>query len=32
MPHEMFVCQIQRFAADVLPDLRKHTVTNVAVA
>ena len=32
MPHEMFVRQIQRFAAEVLPDLRKHTVTKVAVA
>ena len=32
MPHEMFVRQIQRFANEVLPDLRKHTVTKVAVA
>ena len=32
MPHEMFVTQIRRFAEEVLPDLRKHTVTKVAVA
>jgi len=32
MPHEMFVRRIRRFAAEVLPDLRKHTVTKVAVA
>ena len=32
MPHEMFVRQIRRFAAEVLPDLRAHTVTKVAVA
>jgi alkanesulfonate monooxygenase SsuD/methylene tetrahydromethanopterin reductase-like flavin-dependent oxidoreductase (luciferase family) len=30
MPHEMFVRQIRRFASDVLPDLRKHTMTKVA--
>jgi alkanesulfonate monooxygenase SsuD/methylene tetrahydromethanopterin reductase-like flavin-dependent oxidoreductase (luciferase family) len=27
MPHDMFMHQIRRFAAEVLPDLRKHTVT-----
>jgi alkanesulfonate monooxygenase SsuD/methylene tetrahydromethanopterin reductase-like flavin-dependent oxidoreductase (luciferase family) len=27
MPHAMFVNQIRRFAAEVLPDLRRHTVT-----
>jgi alkanesulfonate monooxygenase SsuD/methylene tetrahydromethanopterin reductase-like flavin-dependent oxidoreductase (luciferase family) len=27
MPHEMFVNQIRRFATDVLPDLKRHTVT-----
>src|SRR5712691_11087681 len=32
MPHEMFVRQIRRFAAEVLPDLRAHAVTKVAVA
>ena len=31
MPHEMFVHQIRRFAEEVLPDVRRHTVTNVAV-
>ena len=29
MPHEMFVRQIRRFAQDVLPDLKRHVVTNV---
>ena len=32
MPHEMFVNQIRRFAEEVLPDVRRHTVTKVAVA
>src|SRR5262249_11082149 len=32
MPHDMFVRQIQRFAAEVLPDLRKHQVTSVSVS
>jgi len=27
MPHDMFVNQIRRFSAEVLPDLRRHTVT-----
>jgi alkanesulfonate monooxygenase SsuD/methylene tetrahydromethanopterin reductase-like flavin-dependent oxidoreductase (luciferase family) len=27
MPHEMFMNQIRRFSAEVLPDLRRHTVT-----
>jgi len=27
MPHEMFMNQIRRFATEVLPDLRRHTVT-----
>ena len=31
MPHEMFVRQLRRFAADVLPAVRKHTV-KVALA
>ena len=30
MPHEMFVNQLRRFAAEVLPDLKKHDVTAVA--
>jgi alkanesulfonate monooxygenase SsuD/methylene tetrahydromethanopterin reductase-like flavin-dependent oxidoreductase (luciferase family) len=29
MPHEMFMNQIRRFAAEVLPDLRRHTVKTV---
>ena len=29
MPHDMFVRQIRRFADEVLPDLRRHTVTTV---
>jgi alkanesulfonate monooxygenase SsuD/methylene tetrahydromethanopterin reductase-like flavin-dependent oxidoreductase (luciferase family) len=32
MPHEMFMHQIRRFADEVLPDLRRHTVTKVSVA
>jgi alkanesulfonate monooxygenase SsuD/methylene tetrahydromethanopterin reductase-like flavin-dependent oxidoreductase (luciferase family) len=32
MPHEMFVNQIRRFSTEVLPALRKHTVTNVVAA
>ena len=32
MPHEMFLNQIRRFAEEVLPDVQRHTVTNVAVA
>ena len=32
MPHAMFVEQIRRFADGVLPALRRHTVTKVAVA
>lgn len=32
MPHAMFVNQIRRFAEEVLPDVRRHTVTKVAVA
>jgi alkanesulfonate monooxygenase SsuD/methylene tetrahydromethanopterin reductase-like flavin-dependent oxidoreductase (luciferase family) len=31
MPHEMFVRQLRRFAADVLPAIRRHTV-KVALA
>ena len=27
MPHEMFLNQIRRFSTEVLPDLRRHTVT-----
>ena len=29
MPHDMFMNQIRRFAADVLPDLQRHTVTSI---
>lgn len=32
MPHEMFMQQIQRFAAEVMPDLRKHTNLPVRAA
>ena len=32
MPHDMYLRQIRRFADEVLPDLRRHTVTKVAVA
>jgi alkanesulfonate monooxygenase SsuD/methylene tetrahydromethanopterin reductase-like flavin-dependent oxidoreductase (luciferase family) len=32
MPHEMFMDQIRRFAAEVLPDIQGHVVTTVAVA
>jgi alkanesulfonate monooxygenase SsuD/methylene tetrahydromethanopterin reductase-like flavin-dependent oxidoreductase (luciferase family) len=32
MPHEMFVRQIERFASDVLPEVKEHTVAKVAVA
>ncbi|HKB25965.1 MAG TPA: ATP-binding cassette domain-containing protein [Methylomirabilota bacterium] len=31
MPHEMFVNPIRRFAAEVLPAVRRHTVTKVAI-
>ena len=27
MPHDMFMNQIRRFSAEVLPALRRHTVT-----
>ena len=27
MPHEMFMNQIRRFSTEVMPDLRRHTVT-----
>jgi hypothetical protein len=32
MPHAMFMNQIRRFAEEVLPEVRRHTVTKVAVA
>ena len=32
MPHEMFLRQIERFAAEVLPALRRHDVTKVLTA
>ena len=32
MPHEMFLRQIERFAAEVLPDLKRHDVTKVLAA
>jgi alkanesulfonate monooxygenase SsuD/methylene tetrahydromethanopterin reductase-like flavin-dependent oxidoreductase (luciferase family) len=32
MPHEMFLHQIERFAAEVLPDLKRHDVTKVLAA
>ena len=32
MPHDMFLRQNERFAADVLPDLRRHDVTRVLAA
>ena len=32
MPHEMFLRQIERFAAEVLPDLQRHDVTKVLAA
>jgi hypothetical protein len=32
MPHEMFLHQIRRFAAEVLPDLRAYNVAKVAIA
>jgi hypothetical protein len=31
MPHAMFVEQLRRFAADVLPAVRRHTVSKVAI-
>ena len=27
MPHAMFMNQIRRFSAEVMPELRRHTVT-----
>ena len=32
MPHDMYLRQISRFADEVLPDLRRHTPTQIAVA
>ncbi len=32
MPHELFVQNVQRFAAEVLPALQAHEVTAVPVA
>jgi alkanesulfonate monooxygenase SsuD/methylene tetrahydromethanopterin reductase-like flavin-dependent oxidoreductase (luciferase family) len=32
MPHEMFIQNVQRFAAEVLPALKAHEVTTVPVA
>jgi alkanesulfonate monooxygenase SsuD/methylene tetrahydromethanopterin reductase-like flavin-dependent oxidoreductase (luciferase family) len=32
MPHDMFMNQIRRFATEVLPDLRRHTVTRPMAA
>jgi hypothetical protein len=32
MPHEMFLRQGERFSAEVLPDLRRHDVTQVLAA
>jgi len=32
LPHEMFIEQIRRFAADVLPALQAHKVTCVPLA
>jgi len=32
MPHEMFMEQIRRFAAEVLPALQAHEVRTVPVA
>ena len=32
MPHEMFLRQIERFAADVLPDLKRHEVSATLTA
>jgi len=32
MPHEMFMHQIRRFAAEVLPILQAHQVTRVRAA
>ena len=32
MPHEMFLRQIERFAAEVLPDIHRHDVTKVLAA
>ncbi len=31
MPHEMFVNQIRRFAAEILPAVRRHTVTKLEI-
>jgi len=31
MPHEMFVNQIRRFAAEILPAARRHTVTKLEI-
>ena len=28
MPHEMFMNHIRRFSTEVMPELRRHTVTN----
>jgi alkanesulfonate monooxygenase SsuD/methylene tetrahydromethanopterin reductase-like flavin-dependent oxidoreductase (luciferase family) len=32
MPHEMFMNQIRRFSAEVLPELRSHTVTRTVAS
>jgi hypothetical protein len=32
MPHDMFIHQIRRFAAEVLPVLQKHEVRRVRAA
>jgi hypothetical protein len=32
MPHEMFLNQIRRFAAEVLPKLQAHQITRVPAA
>lgn len=32
MPHDMFMNQIRRFSTEVLPDLRRHTVTKTVTA
>jgi hypothetical protein len=32
MPHDMFIEQIRRFAADVLPALQAHEVKRVPIA
>ena len=32
LPHEMFLAQIRRFAAEVLPALQAHPITRVPLA